>query len=71
MQYASMRDLRVHTLSGENDLQHSQVYGWSRPKHTVSERLMTLAEDKRPKANLLIMLSEYTLQRHAHIRIRG
>jgi len=28
-----------------------------RPKHAVSEGLMTLAEDTRPEANLLIGLS--------------
>jgi len=34
-----------------------------RPKHAVSEGLMTLAEDKRPEANLLIGFSQYALQR--------
>jgi hypothetical protein len=29
----------------------------SRPKHDVTERFMTLADDKRPEATLLIMLS--------------
>jgi len=35
-----------------------------RPKHDVSEGSMTLAEDKRPEANLLIGLSQYALQPH-------
>jgi len=35
-----------------------------RPKHAVSEGLMTLGEDKRPEANLLIGLSQYALKRH-------
>jgi hypothetical protein len=36
--------------------------GVSRPKHDVTERFMTLADDKRPEATLLIMLSWYALQ---------
>jgi hypothetical protein len=43
---------------------HSLVYGRSRPKHAMSEGLITLAEDKRPEANRLIELSPYALQRH-------
>ena len=30
---------------------------WSRPEHDVTEGIMTLAEDKRPEATLLIGLS--------------
>jgi len=39
----------------------------SRPKHDVTEGIMTLAEDKRPEATLLIGLSYYALQRQSHI----
>jgi hypothetical protein len=35
-----------------------------KPKHAVSEGLMTLAEDKRPEANQLIEFRPYALQRH-------
>jgi len=38
-----------------------------RPYHAVSEGLMTLAEDKRPEATLLIELSLYALQRHTAV----
>jgi len=40
-----------------------------RPKHPVSEGLMTLAEDKRPEANLVIGLSQYALQHHQRVII--
>jgi len=70
-QYASKRDRQPHGLSSENSLLHSPVYGWLRPKHAVSQGLMTLAEDIRPEANLLIELRQYALQRHTHIEIRG
>ena len=49
-------NLEAHMLSGENTLRLSPVYGWSRPKHAVSEGLMALAEDKRPEVTLLIGL---------------
>ena len=45
---------QAQALSGGNTLRRSPVYG---PKHAVSEGSMTLAEDKRPGANLLIGLS--------------
>jgi len=64
MQYVSKWDLQAYTLSGENKLQHSLVYGRSRPKHAVSEELMALGEDKRPKANWLIELRPHELQHH-------
>jgi len=64
MQYASTRDLQSHAQSGQSNLWHSPVHGRSRPKHAVSEELMTLAEDKRPEANWLIELRLYALQRH-------
>ena len=52
------RDLRALLLS---DRDHSCNAPRSteapRPTHTVSEGLMTLAQDKRPEANLLIGLS--------------
>ena len=50
-------NLQAHVLSGENTLQLSPAYRRSRPKHAVSEGLMTLAEDQRPEATLLIGLS--------------
>jgi len=57
MQDASKRDLKAHVLSGGNTLRHSPVYGRLRPKHVVSEGVLTLADDKRPEATLLIGLS--------------
>ena len=69
MQYASMRDLQAHTLSGGNTLRHFPVYGRSRLKHAVSEGFMTLAENMRPEANLLIGVSQYALQRHERVII--
>jgi hypothetical protein len=50
-------------------LWHSPVYGRSRPKHAVSEGLMTLAEDKRPEANRLIELRPHALHRHRRVII--
>ena len=50
-------NLQAHALSGQNNLRLSPVYGRSRPKHALREGLMTLAEDKRPEATLLIGLS--------------
>jgi hypothetical protein len=35
----------------------------ARPKHDVTERFMTLADDERPEATLLINLGWYALQR--------
>ena len=64
MQYASMRDLQAHVQIGESTVRHSPFDGRSRPKHEVSEGLMTLAEDKRAEANLLIGLRQYALQCH-------
>jgi len=43
------------------------VYGRSRPKHAVSEGLLTLAEDKRPEANWPIVLRPHASQRHTNI----
>jgi len=57
-------NLQAHGISGGNTLQLSPGYGRSRPKHAVSEGLMTLAEDKRPEATLLIGLSQYASQHH-------
>ena len=57
-----MRELQAPARSGENNMRHSPVYRWSRPKHVVSDGLMTLAEDKRPEANLRIELRQYALQ---------
>jgi len=52
------RDLRAVSLS---NMDQSCNAPWSteapRPKHAVSEGLMTLAEDNRPEATLLIGLS--------------
>ena len=42
----------------------------SRPKHDVTEGVLTLAEDKRPEATLLIGLSLYALQRQTRIRYK-
>jgi hypothetical protein len=39
----------------------------SRPKHDVSEGIMTSADDMRPEATLLIGLSKYALQRQTRI----
>ena len=59
------RDLWALSLgdrdSSCNALRSTEV---PRPKHAVSEGLMTLAEDKRPEANLLIGLRQYALQCH-------
>jgi hypothetical protein len=41
---------------------------WSRPKHDVTEGIMTSAEDLRSEATRLIRLSWYALQRHTRIR---
>jgi len=68
---ATTRDLHAHSLSGEHILQHTLAYRRLRPKHVVSVRLMTLAEDKSPEANLLIGMSQYALQRHTRLIIRG
>jgi len=64
-----MWDLHTHALRGENNLWHSPVYGRSGPKHGVSEGLITLAEDKRREANLLVGSSQYAVQRHEHVII--
>jgi len=52
------RDLQAMSLSNKdrscNAPRSTEV---PRHKHAVSEGLMTLAEDKRPEANLLIGLS--------------
>jgi len=49
-QYSRKRDLQAHAHSDENTLWHSTVYRRLRPKHAVSEGLMSLAEDKKPEA---------------------
>jgi len=71
MQAASKTNLQAHALNGGNTLPYSPVYRWSRPEHAVSAGLVTMAEDKRPKATLIIGLSEYASQRHTHLMIRG
>ena len=59
------RDLQTLSLSDTdsfcNTPRSTEV---PRPTYTVSEGLMTLAEDKRPEANLPIGLSQYALQHH-------
>ena len=60
-----MRDMQAHGVLGENNLQHSPVYGRLRPKHVVSQGSMTLAKDMRPEANLLIEFRQYALQWHS------
>jgi len=40
---------------------------WSRPKHDVTEGIMTSADDMRPEATLLIGLSHIALQRQTRI----
>jgi len=40
-----------------------------RPKHALSEGLMTLAEYKRPEDNLLVGSSQYALQHHRRVII--
>ena len=59
----------AHALSGENSLRRSPDHERSRPKHAVSEELMTLAEDKKPEANLLIGLSQYASQCHTSLNL--
>ena len=71
MQNASTRDLQGHALSDVNTFWHSPVYGRSRLTHAVSERLLTLAQVKRPEATGVIGLSYYALQRHTRITIHG
>jgi len=56
LQYASKGNMQTRVQSGENYVWHFPVYGRSRPKHVVSEGLITLVEDKRPEANHLIEL---------------
>ena len=70
-QIASMRDLEAYALGGGNMLPHCPVYWRSRPKRPVSEGITTLAEDRRPEANLFIGLSQNALQRNTHKRIWG
>jgi hypothetical protein len=41
---------------------------WSRPEHDVNAGVMTLADDKRPEATLLIAFSEYAVQCQTHNR---
>ena len=59
------RDLRALSLSDRdsscNAPRSTEV---PRSNHPVSEGSMTLADDKRPEANLLIGLSQYALQCH-------
>jgi hypothetical protein len=64
MQYASRRDLQAYGLNGMNNWRHSTFYGRSRPEHAVSERVMALAEGKRPEAYWFIGLRQLALQRH-------
>jgi len=40
---------------------------WSQPKYDVTEGIMTLAEDKRSEATLLMGLSSNALQRQTRI----
>ena len=59
------RDLRALSHSDkESSCNAPRSTEAPRPTHAVSEGLMTLTEDKRPEANLLIGLSQYALQRH-------
>jgi len=52
------RDLRALSLNDRDQSCNApRSTETPRPKHAVSEGLMTLAEDKRPEANLLIGLS--------------
>jgi len=52
------RDLQAVSLSDKDQSCNApRSMEVPRPKHAVSEGLMTLAEDKRPQANLLIGLS--------------
>ena len=57
MQYASTRDRRTLSLRDRGRYAHSPDHRSLDPKHAVHEGLMTLAEDKRPEATLLIGLS--------------
>jgi len=52
------RDLRAMSLSDRDQSCNApRSTEAPRPKHAVSEGLLTLAEDKRPEATLLIELS--------------
>jgi len=64
-QNAIKQNLQAHTLHCGNTLRHSLVIRRSRPKHAVSEGLLTLAEDKKPEATLLIRLSQNAWQSHS------
>jgi hypothetical protein len=44
---------------------------WSRPKHDVTEEIMTSANDMRPEATRLIGLNYNALQRQTRIVIRA
>ena len=64
------RDLQAWSLSNrDSSCNTPRCTEVPRPKHAVSEGLMTLAVEKRPEANLLIWLSQYALQRHRHVVI--
>jgi len=57
------RDLRALSLSDrDSSCNAPRSTDAPSPNHAVSEGLMTLAEDKRPVANLFIWLSQYALQ---------
>jgi hypothetical protein len=57
MQYAITRDRCTLSLRDRDYCAHSPDHRSLDPKHAVREGLMTLAEDKRPEATLLIGLS--------------
>jgi len=61
MQYATDSDSQASTQGEGNILSYSPIYVMWRPKHAVSEVLMTLAEDLRPEADVLIDMSDYAL----------
>jgi hypothetical protein len=68
-----MRVRRIVSLSPQDIRSTGALPGQrerSRPKHDVTEGIMTLAEDMRSEATLLIGLSLNALQRQTRIVIR-
>jgi hypothetical protein len=57
MQYAIKREAASSYAKRWEHLAALHGYESPQPKHAVSEGLLTLAEDKRPEATLLIGLS--------------
>jgi hypothetical protein len=67
MHYQSKRDLSACGVSGGNTLPNSLVYEILRRYHAMSNGLMTLAEDMRPKANQIIDLRLHVFNCHSDV----